>query len=215
MQRVAVQLRQKQEFARAQNLMLKAISVKKQIVGSEVSEDIAYLYNELAVTYHGNDDYEKACTCIKKQLAIWDQLNKNRTLDYAQVLCFLGEIYRDLEMSTEAIDALDRGIRLMEKVQEESPLMASNNMNNMSQVSGVPLVNQMALERTGIMKILAEEQIKDGQITEGIKTAQGALLLQKQFFSNMVNFQVQETMLLLAEAYTVNDQAREAVELYQ
>ena len=46
--------------------MLKAISVKKQIVGSEVSEDIAYLYNELAVTYHGNDDYEKACTCIKK-----------------------------------------------------------------------------------------------------------------------------------------------------
>ena len=31
----------------------------------------------------------------------------------------------------------------------------------------------------------------------------------------MVNFQVQETMLLLAEAYTVNNQAKEAVELYQ
>lgn len=41
----------------------------------------------------------------------------------------------------------------------------------------MPIVNQMALERTGIMKILAEEQIKAGEITEGIKTAQGALLL--------------------------------------
>lgn len=55
--------------------MMKAISVKKQIVGSEVSEEIAYLYNELAVTYHGNDDLENAAKCIKKQLAIWDQLN--------------------------------------------------------------------------------------------------------------------------------------------
>ena len=62
----------------------------------------------------------------------------------------------------------------------------------------------MSLERTGIMKMLAEEQIKNGQIDEGIKTAEGALFLQKEFFSNMINYQVQETMLLLAEAYTVN-----------
>jgi len=66
MQRVAVQLRQKQEYGRAEKLIHKAISVKKQIIGSEVSEDIAYLYNELAVTYHGNDDYENASKCIKK-----------------------------------------------------------------------------------------------------------------------------------------------------
>lgn len=46
--------------------MLKAIQVKKQILGSEVSEDICYLYNELAVTYHGNDDYENATKCLKK-----------------------------------------------------------------------------------------------------------------------------------------------------
>ena len=72
-----MQLRQKQEYGRAEKLMVKAIAVKKQLVGSEVSEDIAYLYNELAVTYHGNDDYENASKCIKKQLAIWDQLNQN------------------------------------------------------------------------------------------------------------------------------------------
>ena len=46
--------------------MLKAIAVKKQILGNEVSADIAYLYNELAVTYHGNDDLENASKCIKK-----------------------------------------------------------------------------------------------------------------------------------------------------
>ena len=46
--------------------------MKKQIIGSEISEDIAYLYNELAVTYQGNEDLENAAKCIKKQLAIWD-----------------------------------------------------------------------------------------------------------------------------------------------
>lgn len=83
MQRVAVQLRQKQEYGRAEKLILKAISVKKQIIGSEAHEDIAYLYNELAVTYHGNDDYENAAKCIRKQLSIWDQLKKSETIDYA------------------------------------------------------------------------------------------------------------------------------------
>jgi len=114
MKRVAVQLRQKQEYGRAERLIQKAIAVKKQITGSEVSEDIAYLYNELAVTYHGNEDLENAAKCIRKQLAIWDQLDKNKTMDYAQCLCFLGEIYKDLEWRNEAIDALKRGIALHE-----------------------------------------------------------------------------------------------------
>ena len=51
MQRIAVQLRQKQECNRAEKLLMKAIGVKKRIKGSEVDEDIAYLYSELAVTY--------------------------------------------------------------------------------------------------------------------------------------------------------------------
>ena len=55
----------------------------------------------------------------------------------------------------------------------------SGHPGNVSTISGVPATNQMDLERTGIMKILAEEQIKAGQIEEGIKTAQGAVLLQK------------------------------------
>lgn len=92
----------------------KAIAVKKQIIGSEISEDIAYLYNELAVTYHGNEDLENAAKCIRKQLSIWDELGRNNTMDYAQCLCFLGEIYRDLEWRAEAIDAFKRGIELHE-----------------------------------------------------------------------------------------------------
>ena len=46
-------------------------------------------------------------------------------MEYAQVLCFLGEIYRDLEQPAEAVAALDRGIRLHEMT-SENPLMASN-----------------------------------------------------------------------------------------
>ena len=34
--------------------------------GSEVNSDIAYLYSELAVTYHSADNTQKAITCVKK-----------------------------------------------------------------------------------------------------------------------------------------------------
>jgi len=50
--------------------MIKAIHVKKQLSGTEANEEIAYLYNELAVTYHSNEDFESAVKCVKKQLAI-------------------------------------------------------------------------------------------------------------------------------------------------
>ena len=116
---------------------MKVIHVKKQIVGSEVSEDIAYLYNELAVTYHGNDDLENASKCIRKQLLIWDQLNKNKTMDYAQCLCFLGEMYRDMEMTNEAIDAFTRGIALHEKASEESGDYLAREVSHISRVSVV------------------------------------------------------------------------------
>lgn len=84
MQRVAVQLRRKQEYDRAEKLMLKAIQVKKQLNGgSEASDEIAYLYNELAVTYHSNDDFESAVKCVKKQIAIFDHLSQTSSMEYA------------------------------------------------------------------------------------------------------------------------------------
>lgn len=84
----------------------------------------------------------------------------------------------------------------------------------MSGVSNVG-ANGMILERTEIMKTLAEEQIKHGLVQEGVKTAEDALTLQKVFFSNMVNAQVQETMLLLAEAYSVVGNAEKALGMYE
>ena len=71
------------------------------------------------------------------------------------------------------------------------------------------------VERTEVMKTLAEEYIKTGQVVKGIKTVEGALMLQMNFYSNMVNYQVQETMLLLAEAYTINSQPTEALDMYK
>jgi len=65
------------------------------------------------------------------------------------------------------------------------------------------------------MKILAEEQIKHGLVADGIATAEGALFLQMQFFSNMINYQVQETILLLGEAYTVKGDAEKALGMYE
>ena len=53
MQNFAINLRQKHEYTRAKQLLQKAIEVKKDLnKGSEVHAEIAYMYSELAVTYH-------------------------------------------------------------------------------------------------------------------------------------------------------------------
>jgi hypothetical protein len=60
----------------AEKLMLQAIKVKKQIIGSEISADIAYMYNELAVTYESSSHFDLALSCIKKQLSIFTALGQ-------------------------------------------------------------------------------------------------------------------------------------------
>lgn len=59
-------------------------------------------------------------------------------MDYAQCLCFLGEIYRDMGQTEDAIDALDRGIRLHEKTSSYGLEASQVNIGS----------DQMALERT-------------------------------------------------------------------
>ena len=77
------------------------------------------------------------------------------------MLCFLGELYRDMEQSAEAIDALDRGIRLHEVASDQ---IATGKVSAPAMVSGVSAfgADQLGLERTSVMIILAEEQIKSG-----------------------------------------------------
>ena len=70
------------------------------------------------------------------------------------------------------------------------------------------------LEKSEVMKMLAEELIKIGNLKQGIDVAREALNIQQTFFHGMVNSNVQETMLLLAEALTVDKQISEAIKLY-
>lgn len=75
-QRVAVTLRQKQEFSMAERLMLQAIRVQKQILGTEANLDIAYMYSELAVTYESGEKFDRAINCIKRQINIFKELQQ-------------------------------------------------------------------------------------------------------------------------------------------
>ena len=70
--------------------MLRAIHAKKAILKTEANEDIAYLYNELAITYQGHDDLENATKCVKKQLLIFEELKMTHSLEYIQCLSFIG-----------------------------------------------------------------------------------------------------------------------------
>ena len=62
--------------------------------------------------------------------------------------------------------------------------------------------------------MLAEELIKVGRITDGIDVARKAMDTQLNFFHGMKNSNIQETMLLLAEALTIDKKVDEAIEIY-
>jgi tetratricopeptide (TPR) repeat protein len=66
------------------------------------------------VTYQGHDDIDNAIKCVKKQIAIFEELKKTNTLQYVQCLTFVGEMYRDSEMTKEAITSLEKAIELHE-----------------------------------------------------------------------------------------------------
>ena len=151
------------------------------------------------MTYQGHDDLDNAIKCVKKQLLIFEELKRTKTLEYVQCLSFIGEMYRDQEMTAEAIGALEKAIDIHEQITNKE----TSGTRVLSMVSALSVV-PVDLERTQIMKMLAEEQIKAGNIKDGIDVARQALFTQQNFFHGMVNAQVQETMLLLAEALTVD-----------
>lgn len=108
--------------------------------------DIAYLYSELAVTYHSSEDSLKAITCVKKQLNILDALNKNHGYDYMSSLNFLGELYREVSDSENAIETLYRVVKMQKvilKPNEKYDLILT-------------------------LKLLAEELINSERLQEGI-----------------------------------------------
>ncbi len=115
-------------------------------------------------------------------------------------------MYVDMEKHALAIEAFEKAIDIHSRVIESSATSATE-AKHMSMVPD-------QLEKVGIMKILAEQYIVNNQIDKGIETAENALILQKVFFSNMINDQVQETILLLAEAYTVRQNFDKAIESY-
>ena len=71
-------------------------------------------------------------------------------------------------MTTEAIDALEKAIQIHEEITK------NDSTGKVSMVSALSMV-PVDLERTQIMKMLAEEQIKAGHIKEGIDVAKQAL----------------------------------------
>jgi len=135
-----------------------------------LSEDIAYLYNELAITYQGHDDIENAIKCVKKQLLIFEGLNKTNSLEYVQCLSFQGEMYKDLEMHKEAIVALEKAIQIHKAIIDED----KNSKSQVSMVSPNSMI-PAELERSEIMKMLAEQLVFDGRTQDGIKVAYEAL----------------------------------------
>ena len=111
-------------------------------------------------------------------------------------------------MTNDAISSLEQAIQIHEQIIQKEK---TAEISMVSPNSMIPA----ELERSEVMKMLAEELIKAQRIQEGIEVARKALQIQQNFFQGMVVNNVQEHMLLLAEALTVDKQVAEALELYE
>ena len=119
-QRVAVTLRARQEFNMAEKLMLQAIKVKKGILGTEVNADIAYMYSELAVTYENSEDLKNAISCIKKQIAIYEELKMTETFDFVVANIYFAQLQKENGQVGLGIPNLERGIEIQEKILDKN-----------------------------------------------------------------------------------------------
>lgn len=71
------------------------------------------------------------------------------------MLCFSGEIYRDMERPIEAVVALERGIKLHEAASDRQDKIPS--LSKRLSMSSMVTTASWAHERTAVMLILAEE----------------------------------------------------------
>ena len=53
------------------------------------------MYNELAVTYENSENIDKAITCIKKQIAIFEELRQSNTLDFVVANIYIAQLYKE------------------------------------------------------------------------------------------------------------------------
>ena len=53
------------------------------------------MYNELAVTYENSENIDKAITCIKKQIAIFEELHQSNTLDFVVANIYIAQLYKE------------------------------------------------------------------------------------------------------------------------
>lgn len=194
-QRVAVTLRARQEFNMAEKLMLQAIKVKKGILGTEVNADIAYMYSELAVTYENSEDLKNAISCIKKQIAIYEELKMTETFDFVVANIYFAQLQKENGQVGLGIANLERGIEIQEKILDK------NNRDACYEL----ILN---------LRTLATYYGMSNKVSKGITIAEKALQQQQDFFTGMFNTEVEETMQLLAELYTVNKQPLKALEIY-
>ena len=103
------------------------------------------------------------------------------SFDYMTSLNYLGEMQSETGDIKGSILTLTQVVELQRKV----------------------LKGAEKLESVFTLKVLAEELIKNGQRAEGLSYAELALKIQMDTYMGIVNSEVQETMLLVAEILTL------------
>ncbi len=109
-------------------------------------------------------------------------------------LSFLGELYREIEESDLEIDTLYKTVKLQQAILK-------------------PLEK---IDQVQTLKLLAETLINSDRLQEGIQCIKDALEIQKILVNGNMNSEVQDTLTLLAEAYTVgkDEMVNEALDTY-
>mmetsp|Transcript_29689 Transcript_29689/g.22045 ORF Transcript_29689/g.22045 Transcript_29689/m.22045 type:complete len:104 (+) Transcript_29689:1061-1372(+) len=81
--------------------------------------EVAFLYNDLALTYQGLDLFEEAINFIDKTLNIYSNINMQESQEFMSALMLKADMHRELGEVEEAIRLQEDAIKLHRKLGEE------------------------------------------------------------------------------------------------
>ena len=119
------------EYQKAEELLIKNLSIRKRILGEE-NADTATSYHNLAFYYKHQGKYEKAEELYRKSIEIREKVLGKDHLDTAISYGNLASIYHTWKEYEKAEDLYEKSLHIREKVLGENDLHTAIGYNNLA-----------------------------------------------------------------------------------
>jgi tetratricopeptide (TPR) repeat protein len=128
---LGIYLRERAQYEDAEKLCNQALTIRKQLLGSE-HPDVIKSINDIALLYRAQGKYERAEPLFKQALAIQERILGDEHPEVAEILNNLGLLYHDQEKYFQAEPLHRRALVIWEKVLGLEHPNVARTLNNLA-----------------------------------------------------------------------------------